>query len=166
MRRSDRSSNLPRNGLLSLAAGQRKNPKQTKPTRVATITFTGERRKNHYRVLFYGLETELTGTALNLLTELVLARADTETGYVQARPLDIYRLRRSMDTARRGIGNQLIDTGGGEEYRLAIPFDKLASEVAVTVCFLELIDLKIVSRLTAEKLSAVCGRAEIEKKSE
>ena len=134
----------------------RKAGERNKPAPEPAIIFTGERRNSHFQVLLYGQEAKLTAAALNLLVALVLSRADSGTGFMQAHPLDIFRLRRSMDAAGRGLGKKLIETGGGEEYRLTICLEKVPLEVTITSSFLELIDLKVVSRTVANKLCAVC----------
>lgn len=122
------------------------------------ITFTGERRHNHFRVQVRRQTVNLTASSLNILIDLVLAREDSETGFVQLPALDIFRLRRALDSALGpGAGKDLIETGGGEEYCLNIPRDELGSQVAVTACFFELVDLNVVSTLQGNKLKRLCG---------
>jgi hypothetical protein len=131
----------------------------------ATIVFTGERRNNHYRVDVCRHPVELTANAITVLIKLVLAKQESKAGFVQMQALDVFRLRRSLDVALGpGAGKWLISTGGRQEYTLNIPHDQLADRVAMTVCFPELVDLKIVTREEVSKLLELCRTVEIEAK--
>lgn len=117
------------------------------------ITFTGERRRSRYRVKVRRRTVDLTAGALTILIDMVLAGEDSELGFVQLPALDVFRLRRAIDSAvGPGAGKDLIETGGGEEYRLNIPRDQLGTQVALTACFFELVDLNVVSILQCNKL--------------
>ena len=90
------------------------------------LTFTGERRKGRVLVHVCGAPVWLTGNQFQLLMILALARgSDKWNGFVSqsewaiAYPVAIYRLRRVLDAAVGcGIGDALIETGAGSEYRL------------------------------------------------
>lgn len=120
------------------------------------IAFTGERRNGLFKVLVSGKVIELSRVTLNVLIDLVLARAASETGYLQARPVIIFRLRKAIDEAVvSGAGHALIETGGTHEYRLTIPRNRLSDQVDVAPCFVELVAIGAVSESQASEIRQV-----------
>lgn len=118
-----------------------------------SITFTGDRRGDHFRVYVHGRPVELTANAVSLFVELVAARGHSGPGYVQASSVEVCRLRRSLDQAiAPGTGKALIETGSGQEYRLTIPRAQIGHQVEITTCFFELVELGVISGLQAEAL--------------
>lgn len=62
---------------------------------------------------------QLTHAALAALVALVIARDRGPTGFVPVNRVTIYRLREAIATENGSEGRHLIETGCGEEYRLA-----------------------------------------------
>lgn len=134
----------------SSLAERRRTPDSTVP---GAITFTGKRSHNHYCVQIEGREVTLTPATLNCLIELVLARGETETGFLQLPALEVFRVRRALDEALgAGAGKNLIETGGGEEYCLTISRAELRHHISVTACFPELVELQVVSAQHCKRL--------------
>jgi len=133
------------------------------------ITFTGDRRHNRYRVNIRQHAVNLTAASLNVLIDLVLRRDDSPTGFVRLPAVDVFRLRKAVDSVLgHGAGKDLIETGGGEEYCLAIPRSELGRQVDLRDSFLELVDLKVISASQCKKLRRLCksrNRAETRLKS-
>lgn len=133
----------------------------------AVIVITGERRNNHFRVDVCHQCVPLTANSLAVLIRLVLAKAESGTGLVQLPALDIFRLRKALDkNVAPGVGKKLIATGGRQEYALNISRDEVADRVAVTDCFLELVDLKIVTNEYVQKMVEICKSIAIPEKSQ
>jgi hypothetical protein len=103
------------------------------------LALTGERQRGRYQVLVCGTPVYLTYSMLNVLVSLVIARGTSQTGFLPVSRITIRRLRKAIDEATgRGTGRSLIETGCGEEYRLAIPASRPATDVVVGNGFLEL----------------------------
>ena len=129
-----------------------------KAAAAATIVLTGERHNDHYEVIVNGQTVELTACSLKVLIELILGRAGSGTGFVPINPVDICRLRQSLEKAAEpGTRRALIETGGSEEYRLTIPRDQLCAQVAVREYFAELVELQVVSASQAKNLRGLAG---------
>ena len=132
--------------------------KVKKPAAEFSITFTGDRRKDRFRIHIRGKPVDLSGGALNLLVDLAVARGQPGPGYVQASRVDVCRLRRLLDKdVQPGTGRALVETGTGEEYRLTIPRDRLKDLVAVTPCFFDLVQLQVVTDRQAGFLKYLTG---------
>jgi len=118
-----------------------------------TIVFTGDRRNDRFRILVKGKAVELCRVGLNILIDLVIARADSRTGFLRACPVSVCRLRQALDESLGpGGGKGLIETGGAKEYRLTILPQQLGVALAIEACFVELVELKVVSLSRASQL--------------
>jgi hypothetical protein len=127
------------------------------------IAFTGIRAQNHYSVGVGGKSIALTYGSLKALMELVLARSSPGSGFARFDKMTIARLRAVLVCALGdGAGKVLIETGSGEEYRLAIPRKQLRARVLVSDCFFELIEINVVRKDEADALRRVCGKLTVE----
>ena len=101
------------------------------------LVFTGERDEEYYTVLVHGRAVALPLAELQLLIDLVLARAELPTGFLtEVSPAEICRLRAAIDAVLgKGAGKKLIATGSGKEYRVSILPDELADQVGYTEPF-------------------------------
>jgi hypothetical protein len=141
-------------------------------TSLPTITFNGDRHNGHFEVRILGRTTLLPCALFRTLIDLVIARAETETGFLPENPVTIRRLRQAIDQAvKPGTGKTLIETGSGEEYRLTIPKEEILQEVAFERGFFELEGLKVITKLQADSIRSFVirrkssrNRAEIGKK--
>jgi hypothetical protein len=125
------------------------------------LAFTGERRKAHFQVLVHGESVELSRVALNLLIDLVIARATAAMGYLRFRPVSVCRLRQAIDDALGvGAGGELIETGGTQEYRLTISMKDLNEQMHLFPAFLGLVAIGIVSTARAFELKRHCKLVE------
>jgi hypothetical protein len=156
----------------SASARARAKPDNAKVALQPIITFTGNRRNDHYEVLVHGQVVESRLACLKALIALVLAHAGSGRGFVRLNPVTVCRLRRAIDDViGAGAGMILIETGISDEYRLMLPNKGLNGHVALAPCFFELVQLKIVSRDCATKLKRRCqrkssgNRQEMKKKS-
>lgn len=105
------------------------------------ILLTGERAAGRICVRIHGQEVRLTGSLFGVLLDLIHALATTQTGYSRIPSssgddpeyvrLRVHRLRREIDQAiGTGKGKELIRTGFGTEYRLAISTSQLAIDAS------------------------------------
>lgn len=124
-------------------------------TGVPTIRLTGERRDEHFQVDVLGKTMQLTHGLLEALIELVIACGGPTRGFVPISRVTIRRLRRALEGADRLAAKGLVETGCAEEYRLAIPKERLRQEIAVDSSFFELVKINAVSQEQAEQLVRV-----------
>ena len=122
----------------------------------AKIVFTGNRRNDRYLILFDGKSIELPFSIFNAMIDLAVARCKPGNGYVRISPVVIFRLRRELDALSAGAGMTLIETGALAEYRFTIPVSELSAVLALSPCFLELVDLNLVSAERVAVLRTVC----------
>jgi hypothetical protein len=113
-----------------------------------------------YEILLDGESVRLTCAELQTLIELVLARVGLGNGNKHLDKTPICRLRKELikGTGRTSAA-ALIETGGGEEYHLAIPRRDLKRRVRLTPCFFELVALGVITAEEAARLRKICGRA-------
>jgi len=131
--------------------------KPGKATPIPTITLSGNRSKDHFQIEVDGEVVELTHAALKTLVKLLIARAGAGSGFVRIPRLAIYRLRQTLDHALNPeIGEELIETGCGEEYRLTFEPNKLRDHVALQPSFFELEELRVFSKSQAQVLHGLC----------
>jgi hypothetical protein len=124
------------------------------------IVFTGERRNKRHLVRVYDRALMLTGGEMGLLVRLVLARGTTPAGFLAERPLAIHRLRQKCAGASGRDGKPaLIETGCGQEYRLALEREELPARIAIEPGFFELVDLGVLTKGQAGALRRQCGMA-------
>jgi hypothetical protein len=136
------------------ASRKKKDPPQP------ALKLTGDRRNDRFRICLYGRPAELTGSSVYILVELILARADSETGFVPLSPVEVHRLRRALDDAGgAGSGKRLIETGAGEEYRLALAPEELAEQVVLEASFFELTRMGVLTGAQAGRLQSGAGLA-------
>src|SRR5262245_42446472 len=124
---------------------QRRNNGATPPTptRVkrsaapVTMTLTGNRRNDHFLIEFGGTPIKLTHATLKALVKLIIARGSPGSGFVSLPRVTVYRLRQSLGTQAAN----LIETGCGEEYRIALDPDRIGDQVTLHSSFFELEEL-------------------------
>jgi hypothetical protein len=127
---------------------QRRNERPRKTPRHGVIlVFTGDRRKNRFRVDVAGKPVLLQGACFRALVKLVVSGIDPGTGLAGVRKQTIRSLRCAL-----GAERWLIATGGRQEYRLAIPRDEILMLLGVTPCFFELVSRRVVTAEAAEIL--------------
>jgi hypothetical protein len=152
-------------GIESTLARKRRNQRKktnerqgrVREKRVAQpqIIFTGNRRNDRYQVIVGDKIIEMPLSALKAMIDLALARHGPGNGYTRINPVVVFRLRRAIDNVvGPGMGKALIETGAVDEYRLTMPRDQLASVVALSPCFFELVDLDVVPAEQASELQA------------
>ena len=122
------------------------------------LTLTGERADGHVLVRVHGLPLPVSFSPFALLVRLILARGTTATGFVRdadtVHPVAVWRLRQAVDgVAGPGAGKRLVQTGAGEEYRLAVP----AAAVALEPSCADLVPLRFLTAEQLEALRRVCG---------
>jgi len=127
-------------------------PKKETKSNLA-IVLTGRRHKNHFRVDIDGEAVILSCASFIVLVDLVYARIDSASSWLQVSRSAIHRLRKSLGA---GAGKRLIENGCGEEYRLTIPKSKMSKCIGVTRCFFELSSRDIVAEPQAEILRKGC----------
>jgi hypothetical protein len=136
--------------------GRRK--RRTTPTCAGLlIVLTGSRNDDHFRVDVDGKPSFLPYASLGVLVDLICARVQTDSGFIDSGRSTIYRLRKALD-ANAGAGKRLIETGSGEEYRLTIPKAELHTRVGVTACFFDLVARNLFTKGQAEVLREHCQR--------
>ena len=127
------------------------------PKEAAALVFTGSRRDDLYRIEVAGRAVWLPCASMGIVVDLVIAGIQTESGLIPCCKTAICRLRQALDEQLgAGAGQRWIETGGGQEYRLAIPKSKIGEQVGVTACFFELVGLRMVSEKDAETLRKTC----------
>lgn len=127
--------------------------KPRKKHAAAVLFLSGQREHDHYQVGLRRKTVNLRHAELLALIDLILARANSDVGFVKIPSLVIFRLRRAMDKAAgKGAGAALIETGCAEEYRLTMPRAELKKLVAVDPTFFELEGLKVISAEQAKEL--------------
>lgn len=84
------------------------------------LVLTGERQHGQLQVYVWGHTVWLTVREFRTICKLARTRRYTRTGYVQIDKLLICLLRAAIDkqTGQEGLGNELIQTGNYQEYRL------------------------------------------------
>jgi hypothetical protein len=117
------------------------------------LTLSGDRANRHVLVRVHGRPLPVSFSQFTLLVRLVIARGTTPTGFVgdadTFHSVAVWRLRKAIDgVAGPGAGKRLVQTGAGEEYRLAIP----ATSVALEPSCSELVPIHF---LTAEQLRSL-----------
>jgi hypothetical protein len=117
-----------------------------------SILLTGRRHDDHFRVDVDGTPIWLPCASFKSLVLLVHACVRSDSGLTHIPRLTIHRLRKALGAA----GKQLIHTGSGEEYRLAISKSKIAARVGVTPCFVELVPLHVIIKDQAASLRKAC----------
>ena len=123
------------------------------------ILITGTRVGDQFRVAVRGVAISLTFGSFKALIDLTMARANGDSGFVQIEKMTIRRLRAALDKfLGDGVGKTLIETGSGEEYRLAIPKSKLRARVRLTACFFELAKIGLISEDDSEAMRRACGK--------
>ena len=120
------------------------------------ILFTGERHNNHFEVCVLGRKVLLSLAMLRTLVDLLIARANTEIGFLAQSPVTSRRLRRTIDQAvKPGTGKSLIETGSGQEYRIALARETVDEAVMTAPGFFELVSLKVISSQQAAQLRRI-----------
>src|SRR5262245_27419696 len=123
------------------------------------ITVTGTRVGDLFRVALRGASISLTFNSFEALINLTIARANGGSGFVEIKKMTIRRLRAAIDRSLGdGVGKTLIETGSGEEYRLAIPKKNLRKRVRLTACFFELSKIGLLSEADSEAMRRACGK--------
>jgi hypothetical protein len=130
-----------------------KNLPKKETTSDLAVVLTGSRHDNHFRVDIDGEAVILSCACFIVLVDLVFARIDSGSGWLQVSRSAIHRLRKSLGG---GAGKRLIENGCGEEYRLTIPRPKMSKCVGVTKCFFELQSRDIVDEAQAGILRKSC----------
>lgn len=103
------------------------------------IALTGERKHNRVMVVFDGRPVNLTYTSLQALVALILARANSSTGFQQLDPVAVARVRQILDEGvGPGAGMRWIETGCGSEYRISINRKELRTGLIISRTFFEL----------------------------
>jgi len=93
------------------------------------LVLTGERLRGRHLVKLDGQAIWLPGGLFIALCELVRGRFSTQTGFVVQSSLTIHRLRAALDGhAAQLDGTSLVETGDGQEYRLALDPELLSVE--------------------------------------
>ena len=122
------------------------------------LVLTGERQQGRYGVQVQGGVVPLTYGNLTALLDLLVARGSSEAGFWPVDRLVIARLRTAIDAgAGPGVGATLIETGCGEEYRLAIPAEQLATRVLISPGFWEMAQRGVLTQERCELLRKICG---------
>jgi hypothetical protein len=121
-----------------------------------TITFDGDRHNDHFEVSLFGEKILLPCAPFRTFVDLVIARAESETGFLRKNPVTIRRLRKAIDEAiKPGAGKTLIETGSGKEYRLTIAKETIGQEVHFEPGFFELEGLKVISKRQVDCIRAL-----------
>ena len=132
-------------------------PKRPHASGSRKITLTGERHHNRIEVLFDGRPAKFTYTALQTLVTLILARANSSTGFQQLDPVTVTRVRQLVDKAvGAGAGMGWIETGCGSEYRLTIGKEELRGGLVVFETFFELEATNFIRTDQADALKRIC----------
>jgi hypothetical protein len=85
------------------------------------LVLTGERRARRHLAILDDRPVWLPGGLFTTLCRLVRARCTLQTGFVVESPLTIFRLRRLLEMGEVPRNEpSIIETGDGNEYRLAI----------------------------------------------
>jgi hypothetical protein len=104
------------------------------------IVFTGDRHNRHFLVLIRGKKAYLSFNLLGALVDLVVARVTRPHAFVKLPRLAVHRLRRLIDyKLHSGVGARLIETGAGEEYRLAVPPGGLRARDSLAAGFADIV---------------------------
>lgn len=92
------------------------------------LSLTGVRHERRHRAVVLGHEVWLPSGEFAALCRLAAALVERPAEYLEFNKLVIHRLRRSFDVATRrpGLGEHLIETGVGSEYRLTLPRERLS----------------------------------------
>ena len=131
-------------------------PRIERPAPLPSLVLTGIRHRNRVEIRIGAIAVPLTCSSYEILRDLVLPLVDSETGCAEIHPVAIRRLRCAIDeTVGDGTALTLIETGMNGPYRLEIVRAELSERVALTLCFFELVDLKIVTEEQADALRAV-----------
>ena len=121
------------------------------------LVFTGYRINRSHGIYLHGKFVTLPRSGLCLLIQMVLARANSVTGYLRADPVAMWRLRLALANA---VGpdrvKALIETGGRAEYRVTIPCAAFKTQIGVMRCFRELVDLEMISKKDLARLRRRC----------
>jgi hypothetical protein len=139
---------------------QMRKCRTTAPNNGFLIVLTGSRHDDHFRVLLDGKATMLPYASFSVLVELICARVLSDSGFLASARSTIYRLRKTLES-NVGIGRPLIETGSGEEYRLAIPKSELRKRVGVTSCFFDLVARNLITKEQAEILRKHCRQCKL-----
>ena len=89
-------------------------------TTISDLTFTGHRRKRRYLCRLDGCELWLPGGLYGALADLAYAAMQSDTGAMEVSSVVAFRLRRAIHDACRIDGEQIVESCGSSEYRLAI----------------------------------------------
>ena len=136
-------------------------PTKNKPA-LPSVVLTGERLDDKFRIEAAGTAVLLSAASFQAVIRLACAALESESGFLPAARNTIYRLRKALDAqAGVGTGQELIHTGGGEEYRLAIPRAEFSERIRITACFYELVAKRIVTQQQADLLRKHCGKGKL-----
>lgn len=149
--------------------GAMRHPRPKKRRSTTRLSLSGERVRDRFEVLFDSVCVHLPATCLMALVDLVAALANADAGYVHVNSVTICRLRRYLGRALgKGAGVGLIETGCGDEYRLAIPPERAKKQIHVKPGFFELAKQNLISPDQFEALRRFARRtpsSEIQMKS-
>lgn len=87
---------------------------------ITCLTFTGHRRKRRYLCRLDDFELWLPGGLYGALADLAYAAMQTDTGASEVSSVVAFRLRRAIHDVCRIDGEQVVESCGSSEYRLAI----------------------------------------------
>jgi hypothetical protein len=119
------------------------------------LLLCGERNRDHFQIEALGQKVPLVNSALHALIELIIARGTRATGFTPISRVTIRRLRQAMACTQASRAATLIETGCGEEYRLTLPKETLAREIAIAPSFFELTSIGAISHEQAEQLARI-----------
>ena len=131
---------------------------ESKPIPEPDVILTGNRGRKQYRVDVDGQSLWLSCASLIALVDLLCARIQSDAGYRELTRSTVHRLRQDLGE----VGRNLIETGDGCEYRIAIPKAKIRDRVSLSPSFFKLVGLAVLSQEQADTLRKACGVSEIE----
>jgi hypothetical protein len=107
-------------------------------------------------VLVDGRSAALSHGCFDALVNLLVALGRPGSGFVDATPVIITRLRRALDRAVPGCGRRLIPPGTGGQFLLKVERGELQSRLTLDPTFFELVAIGRVSGEQADTLKSLC----------
>ena len=89
------------------------------------LMFSGHRRRRRYLVLIGDRQVWLTGGLYESLAQLVHAKMTTGTGFARLSSVVVCRLRSAIEKGCGIHGDEIVESCGGSDYRLAVHEDDI-----------------------------------------
>jgi hypothetical protein len=123
------------------------------------LLLTSERLSRRHVVVLHDHVLFLTSALFNTLAELIIARGTSLNAgfasgeqFLSVSRVPVCRLRREIDQAvGAGVGRQVVESGAGEEYRLALQLEDVALDGGID----ELVRLGVLSAHQLTQLKAL-----------